>query len=449
MSATLFALDATWRRFDRTILAGSPLRLFRLGVAGVAVAERLERNESVNVSVLTDRLLDAGAIHPRRPAAFAASAASWGLADVTVVTPQLGGVVNDDQQIHAPGDLGSGGGIAAWVTVDDGSTPPLDGATLRLDQNCGPAAARNAARPLVGTALVAFVDADVRPRERSDATPSSDGQAWLADLLWHFDDPQTGLVAPRVEGEKNSPLDLGDQPARIRSGTRVSYVPAAAILVRTEALDQIGWFDEGLRYGEDVDLVWRLDQAGWRCRYDPAVSVWHEPRVTWSARLRQHAGYGTSAAPLALRHPGALSPAHVNGWTAAAWLLAVSGRWFGGGTVALGSSAALIRKLPDVPATASMWLALRGHLLAGQQFAAATRRVWWPLVAVGALVSKRLRWVAVAAVLSDVRSTPTDVAYGWGVWTSMRRLRTWAPIVPRLSSWPGRQPRQQRGEAGR
>jgi mycofactocin system glycosyltransferase len=336
----------------------------------------------------------------------------FGTQDVTVVTPQLGGIAHDDGRI----------------TVDDGSVPPIVGASVRLEANRGPAAARNAARPLVTTPLVAFLDADVDTAD----------QHWIAGLLWHFDDPGVGAVAPRVCGEIRSPLDLGDQPARIRAGTRVSYVPGAAILVRVEALDAVGGFDERLRFGEDVDLVWRLDEGGWSCRYDPSVRVWHEPRGTWRARLRQHAGYGTSAAPLALRHPRALSPVHVNGWTAATWALALLGQPLGAGALGVASSAALVRTLPGVPARASFGLAVRGHLLAGRQLAEATRRVWWPIVAVAALRSRRARWWLALAVLADVGRAPTDAAYGWGVWAGVRRLRTAAPLVPRLSAWPPR-----------
>ena len=406
-----FGVDASWQRFDAVVLAGSPLRLFRLTPGGVRVVEQIEATGEASPSTLIDRLSDAGAVHPlpvdRRPARF-------DLDDVTVVTPQLGGVAHDDGR----------------MTVDDGSVPPIVGARLRLDINRGPAAARNAARPLVETPLIAFLDADV-------STPNPQ---WAAELLWHFDDPRVALVAPRVCGEMRSPLDLGDQPARVRAGTRVSYVPGAALVVRTDALDAIGGFDELLRFGEDVDLVWRLDEAGWRCRYDPSVTVWHEPRDSWRARLRQHAGYGTSAAALAMRHPRALSPLHVNGWTAATWSLALAGRVPAALALGAGSSAALVRKLPDVPPRASSMLAIRGHLLAGRQFAAAARRVWWPILAAVAIVSKRGRWWAAAALLSDVRSAPTDLAYGWGVWSGMRRLRTLAPIVPRLSAWPGRRP---------
>ncbi len=404
-----YRIDPSWQRFATVVVAGSPLRLFRLTSGGVAIVERIEEGVDVDRSVLTDRLSDAGAVHPT---STAEGARRFTVDDVTVVTPQLGG--------HAHGD--------GRVTVDDGSVPPIEGATVRLDANSGPAAARNAARSSVSTPLVAFLDADV-------TTPDV---RWWAGLLWHFDDPRVGLVAPRVQGEAGSPLDLGDQPARVRAGTRVSYVPGAAVVVRIEALDAIGGFDERLRFGEDVDLVWRLDEAGWHCRYDPSVAVWHEPRGSWSERLRQHAGYGTSAAPLALRHPGALSPVHVNGWTAAAWSMALLGHSVAAVALAAGSSAALVGKLPDVPTRASLELALRGHLLAGRQFAAAARRVWWPILAVVALASRRVRWWSALAVLSDVRATPTDLAYGWGVWAGMFRLRTPAPLLPRLSAWPGR-----------
>ena len=406
-----YLTDSSWQRFGGVVLAGSPLRLFRLTPGGISVTSRIETRDDVDESTLTNRLSDAGAIHP-----LPAAARRFTLDDVTVVTPQLGGVAIDDGRL----------------TVDDGSIPPVIGAAIRLDTNGGPAAARNAARPLIDTALVAYLDADV-------STPDS---TWLAELLWHFDDPRVGLVAPRVLGEMGSPLDLGDEPARIRAGTRVSYVPGAALVARVDALDAIGGFDEQLRFGEDVDLVWRLDDAGWRCRYDPAVSVWHEPRASWRERLRQHAGYGTSAAPLALRHPRALSPVNVNGWTAATWALALLGRWFPAIALATGSSAALVRKLPDVPPRSALWLAMRGHLLAGRQFAAAARRVWWPIIVVGSVVSRRCRWWLLLALASNVRAAPTDVAYGWGVWTGMRRTRTWAPLLPRLSAWPGRQHRR-------
>jgi mycofactocin glycosyltransferase len=217
-----YRIDASWRRFDTVVLAGSPLRLFRLTPAGVAVAEQIESGHEVDRSTLTDRLSDAGAVHP---APTTSHPHRYTVDDVTVVTPQFGGVAHDDGRI----------------TVDDGSVPPIAGAQRRLDVNRGPAAARNAARPLIRTPLVAFLDADV-------STPDPH---WVTGLLWHFDDPRVALVAPRVGGEASSPLDLGEEPARVRAGTRVSYVPGAALVVRLDAFDAIGGFDEQLRRGAD------------------------------------------------------------------------------------------------------------------------------------------------------------------------------------------------------
>ena len=189
-----FRVDGSWRRYQRAVIAGSPLRIFRLTEAGSRLAAALEAGQAVTPSRLVDRLLDAGAIHPHvdAPISETVSENRFTIADVTFVTPQLAGAAAADGR----------------VVVDDGSQPALVGATLRLPVNRGPGAARNAGRSLVETSLIAFVDADV--------TFDAD---WLDALLPHFDDDRVGLVAPRVTGERGSPLDLGGAPARIRAGT--------------------------------------------------------------------------------------------------------------------------------------------------------------------------------------------------------------------------------------
>jgi hypothetical protein len=115
-------------------------------------------------------------------------------------------------------------------------------------------------------------------------------------------------------------LDLGDAEARVMPGTRVAYVPTAALVVRRAALAAAagtgGVFDPGLRWGEDVDLVWRLHDAGWRIRYDPAVRVSHHEPRGWAALLARRFRYGTSAAPLAMRHPGQVPPVVLHPWPA-------------------------------------------------------------------------------------------------------------------------------------
>ncbi len=419
------------------------MRLFRLGAAGARLVDELAAGAPVPRSgpraALVDRFLDAGVLHPIPPVD-----GPWRAADVTVVIPVL------DPEPDALASLVRAvldGGVAGVVVVDDGGAVPLGpvpGATVvRRAVNGGPGAARGTGLHAVTTPLVAFVDADVAV-----------ASGWLDGLLGHFADPTVALVAPRVacaatpgrRGRyevRHSPLDLGAVPARIRAGTRVSYVPTAAVVVRRDALDAVGGFDPGLRTGEDVDLVWRLDEAGYRCRYEPTVVVRHSPRSSWRSWLGQRAGYGRSAGPLARRHPGALAPVAVSGWSAAAWSLAVLGPIpvgaAAGGAVATATAAALHRKVGSWRLVVS--LAGRGHLHAGRQLAAAVRRAWWPVLLPAAMVSRPVRRVVALAVLVGLREggplrVVDDAAYAVGVWHGAWRARTIAPLVPDLTSWP-------------
>jgi mycofactocin system glycosyltransferase len=404
------------------VIGGSPLRLFRLTRNGARLLDRLAAGDDLGASPLVDRLLDAGVVHPEAEPGPDAPDRD----DVTVVVPTRG-------RPPVPPPEGA-------IVVDDASEPPVRGATVRLDVHGGPGTARDAGLERVRTPLVAFVDADVT---------LPDG--WLDGLLPHFADPRVALVAPRVVTpagrslrsryeSTHSPLDLGPEPARIRAGTRVSYVPTAAVVCRMTALREVGGFDHGLTHGEDVDLVWRLDEAGWRCRYEPAVEVVHPARATWTAWLLQRMDYGASAAPLARRHPGALAPVRTSGWSALCWALTAAGRPFLGFATGIGTAVALVRKLPDVPPRLAFDLAATGNAFAGRTLASAVRRAWWPVVSILAFRSRIARRVLVASLLAaghPVRILD-DAAYGVGLWRGMWRERTLAPVVPELSSWPGR-----------
>ena len=466
---TRFRLDPGARRLDggRVLLAGSPLRLFRLTAGGATVVDAIEGDEQVTLTGSTgrllDRLLDAGAVHPRP------TGSSWATRDdVTVVIPTFGADVGAVVEALR-------GTVAEIVVVDDGSFSPIAipaaARLVRRAVNGGPGAARNTGLAEVTTPLVAFVDADTTP------TPS-----WLEPLLAHFDDARVGLVAPRVTAPDpgpgatvvdrydtaRSPLDLGPTEARVRARTRVSYVPAAAMVVRTAAIREIGGFDEDLRVGEDVDLVWRLDEAGWRCRYEPGATVTHAVRPRLRAWVAQRVGYGHSAALLAERHPGALAPAAVSAWSAGAWALALTGHPVAGAGLTFGAVALLARKLRALerPWPVALRLAGLGTLAAGRQLAEATTRAWWPAAAGLALVSRRARkglalatigpalltWAARRPPLDPIRFTALyaldDAAYGVGVWQGALAARTAAPLLPDLTSWPS-PARYERRPAGR
>jgi mycofactocin system glycosyltransferase len=445
-----YVLDASTRLVgevtvdgESTVIGGSPLRLFRLTAAGRQVFDAIAAGEAVPRSSLGERLLDAGAIHPHPPPR-ADGRHRFGEADVTVVVP-----THETEPARLYDILRHCLDCAGVMFVDDGSGTPLSGVRgatlLRLRHNSGPAAARNAGARAAETAIVAFVDTDVDLHA-----------GWLGGLLWHFDDPHVGYVAPRVAsgpavggGDErvasyercHSPLDLGNEPARIAPGTRVAYVPGAALLVRKDAFDEIAGFDAALRCGEDVDAVWRLHAAGWRGRYEPAVVVHHQPRRTWWALAEQRCAYGESAASLASAHGSAVAPVRVSAWSLGVWGLAAAGRPLSATGMAGATALALIPKLRGIPAGESLRLAGRGHLAAGRSLATALRRTWLPLVGVAAPWSRRARWIAAAAVVpAFFEGGPArlfdDVAYGVGVWKGVLGRRRLAPVLPAVVAWP-------------
>ncbi len=61
----------------------------------------------------------------------------------------------------------------------------------------------------------------------------------------------------------------------------IDAVGGMFMLVRKEVGNQLGWWDEDYPlYGEDLDLCYRLKQAGYRNWYYPAVSVLHYKGIT-------------------------------------------------------------------------------------------------------------------------------------------------------------------------
>ena len=93
----------------------------------------------------------------------------------------------------------------------------------------------------------------------------------------------SGAFAPRASFRSSSPIGsaprLGKFGINQSSGTRprsVDWVAGAAFLLRREALNDVGVFDEAFFiYFEEVDLCLRLRQAGWEVRYFPGVTVVH------------------------------------------------------------------------------------------------------------------------------------------------------------------------------
>lgn len=139
------------------------------------------------------------------------------------------------------------------------------------------------AHPDWGALAPALVHPDGRPQDSVRGFPTPQAivgeLTGLARLLPHS--PWAGYRARALPADQPS---LVDQPM------------ASAFLLRKAALDQIGLFDEAFPlFFNDVDLCYRLKEAGWQIAYDPRVRVVHHGgastrQVRPEAIRKSHAG---------------------------------------------------------------------------------------------------------------------------------------------------------------
>jgi N-acetylglucosaminyl-diphospho-decaprenol L-rhamnosyltransferase len=190
------------------------------------------------------------------------------------------------------------------VVVDHGST---DGSVAELTRtlpdvpvvrpgvNLGYAGGANRGTAATHAPVVAVCNPDV------EVEPGT-----AAALLARFDaEPDLGALGPLVRNPDGSPYhsaravpsaidavghallgrrrpdnrftrryrQLDVDPGRARDA---DWVSGAAIWLRRAAVEAVGGWDERyFMYVEDVDLCWRLRQAGWRVAYEPGGTVVH------------------------------------------------------------------------------------------------------------------------------------------------------------------------------
>jgi mycofactocin system glycosyltransferase len=450
-------MDPATTTFDggRVLMGGSPLRLLRITSRAGALIRQWGRGTSVGenarAQLLARRLVSSGVFVPRPgPSRFTTD-------DLTVVIPVRDRANELRRLLVALKGL-------RCIVVDDGSvdvtrtTEIVDEAGALLvafEENAGPAAARNAGLVQVRTPLVVFIDSDCLP-----------DQDWLGPLLGHFDDPLVAAVAPRIvplalerptllsryESVRSS-LDRGGSPGLVRPLSRIPYVPSAALMVRRDVATA-GLFDPELRGGEDVDLVWRMVEAGWDVRYEPSSTVRHDGPASLGAWVRRRAFYGSTAGPLARRHPTAMVPLQTSVWTAAVWALAWA-RKPALAVGALGASVLVLAKrltgLVDEPVQVAGRIAVGGTAKSTVPALGGLARAWSPALVLLALCWPRARrtvavalvgpalgdWVTERPALDPLRYAALhladDLAYGSGLWLGALRSRTLGPLVPHIA----------------
>ncbi|HEV2787715.1 MAG TPA: glycosyltransferase, partial [Solirubrobacteraceae bacterium] len=193
------------------------------------------------------------------------------------------------------------------IVVDDGSTDATatvaagrPGVRLISTDNGGLSRARNIGLEAATGEIVAYLDDDARPE------PS-----WLAHLARplvggelaavggpNLAPPGDGITADCVANAPGGPTHV------LLSDREAEHIPGCNMAFRTDALRTAGGFDETFRIaGDDVDVCWRLQEAGDVIGFAPAAVVWHHCRSTVRHYLSQQLQYGRAEGLLERKWP--------------------------------------------------------------------------------------------------------------------------------------------------
>lgn len=192
------------------------------------------------------------------------------------------------------------------IVVDDGSTdatgPILDrfpGVKAIRQPNRGLGVARNVGLEAATGSIVAYTD--------SDCFADRNWLAHLVDQLQRSDAAAVGgpNLAPEDGWLAGCVAASPGQPAHVLESDQVAeHIPGCNMAFRRDALLAINGFDSQYRRaGDDVDVCWRLQQAGYWITFAPGAVVWHHRRQNPRDYFRQQAGYGEAEALLRFKHP--------------------------------------------------------------------------------------------------------------------------------------------------
>ncbi len=293
------------------------------------------------------------------------------------------------------------------IVVDDGSTD----ATAAIARHYGFAPittahrglshARNVGIEAATGEIVAFIDDDAHPDPH-----------WLTYLAVTFlrtnhvgvGGPNIapagdGIVAECVANAPGGPVHI------LLSDQEAEHVPGCNMAFRKADLQAIGGFDPQFRTaGDDVDICWRLRQAGGTLGFSSAAMVWHHRRNSVRAYWRQQQGYAMAEVLLERKWPEKYNSAGHVSWT---------GRMYGRGLAQM--------------------LGRRGRIYQGTWGTAPFQVLHQPVPGVLRSLPLMPEWYLVIAALAALSAVGI-------VWT---RLRLALPLllvatgVPLLQAWLG------------
>ncbi len=277
------------------------------------------------------------------------------------------------------------------IFIDDGSTDRTQEILLQFpkvrnirQRNMGLSHARNVGLAAASGEVVVYTDSDCEADED-----------WLYYLgLAMARSGHAGMGGPNLIPDEGSWIAdcVGNSPGgptHVMIDDRTAeHVPGCNMAFTASVLRQVNGFDPQFRKaGDDVDVIWRIQNLGCTIGFAPAAQVWHYRRNTVAAYLRQQRGYGEAEALLKYKHPE-----HFNTLGASHW----RGRIYGGERIGvrIGGDAiyhgvfgsGLFQTIYRRPASlaAMMMMSIEWHLL--WMFAVVLGLAWTPLLFVGALM---------------------------------------------------------------
>lgn len=203
------------------------------------------------------------------------------------------------------------------IVVSDGSTDQtaqiVSEYPFRLisTEQRGLSSARNTGMLAATGEIVAYTDDDARPDPH-----------WLQYLAHSFKKygfagvggpniapAGDGLVADAVANAPGGPVHV------LLSDRVAEHIPGCNMAFRHDVLQQVAGCDPIYRTaGDDVDLCWRVQQAGGTIGFHPAAFVWHHRRNFIRNYWKQQQGYGKAEALLEWKWPEKYNSAGHHTW---------------------------------------------------------------------------------------------------------------------------------------
>ena len=210
------------------------------------------------------------------------------------------------------------------IVIDDGSEDGTGEWLLEYKEQCavslslytqvrgGPGTARNTGMEKAAGEIFAFTDTDciVQPE-------------WLEHLIEPFSAEQVGAVGGSEIINDHDPLlmrcfhylmtaPLATGGLRGKKGKRLArfYPRTFNMAISRKAYQVTGGFKK-MFHAEDIELSYRIKQAGFALTYQDSAQVYHRRRSTVTQFVQQLFHMGKARVTLARLHPSSLEPLHI------------------------------------------------------------------------------------------------------------------------------------------